>query len=831
MMKNFRNYFVLSMLMLSLMALFACGGGGGGGGAGGEGSSPAITGGVFGTGDFVVTVADGSIPPDAAAAPVAAAAGALPADIMVSSYETNVTSGAKAYTLKIGGMGFSTSTPGNVRLEVPFDPGLVPDQTKLDSLHLLLRILNAEDNSVVDLTGQIVGNRIVAYLTGFPSSATVTVLFNPNMDVAVSDATTKALSAVWETRSWAVVYDAAEAAPEVKKFLGLSVDPTADQIRLVVKQKVADSAADAAAIYQGEGFRSPALYVARTAAEAGGETFGLNPRYLLHFQAREGANFTPKDPSELLDPDRNHYGRVYIQDIDLNNNYATVGISIYGTVAHELFHAVQAGYDLSGKIWLKGVREGTATAYGDLLNRRHNGDPAATPNVRQMSIYPGQIKDETFKLENYLLIPGNDSYSNQDFFVYLARTVGNNDFDYLANVFEQMRLTIEDGAAQQADPASRANYLAHPPRNAVLKAFDTALDSVYGMSLSSAHEKFVRERAMEHNLASRFGRSAETESGFAEELFNNYSVKDLTDVQVIPKSATPVTVSSMNPLSTLSSRVLRIRPTAGAAAGDITITSAPSKGAFGTTLCGWIYRNGVPSALNATHAVSSFGSSASDELVVLLINPTFDQEAVGVTCTIKGSVDSGNPTTLSGTYPSITAAVRITDPNEPPVITATGSGSWSMTGTGIELLKDEELRNSDGILFGYDVVIYAPFNSQGTLTIANNAVWSSAPAEFRDLIQQRWVPSYHPLELLPVTGGNYSRVGGVTVSTSVTGSTITMDYVMPEDGSNSFQITPQFEAYYDAEVYDKNGVFVSSEKNLGVYTNFFHIYVSSTRTY
>lgn len=616
------------------------------------GSSSTITGGTFGTGNFVVTIADNSIPPNANAAPVATAISAVPADITVNSYETNVTSGAKAYTLKIGGTGFSTSTVGNVRLEVPFDRNLVPDKAMIDSLHMLLRILNADDNSVVTLTGQIVGDKVVADLTGFPSSATVTVLFNPNMDVATSDypvaKSVPLTSETWSTRKWAVIYDAVEVAAEVQKFLEMGSLPTPPQIRSALKQQIADHAADAAATYQGEGFRSPALYVAKTAAEPGGIIFGTTPRYLLHFQAQEAANFTPKDPHELVGPDGNHYGRIYIQNTDLNEDYAIVGASVFGTVAHELFHAVQSGYDLSGKITLKGVREGTATAYGDLLDRRHNGEPAATPQVRYYSSYPTQIKDETFKLENYLLVTGDDAYSNQDFFVYLARTIGNNNYKYLATLFEQLRLTIEDEGNKEPNPAAITNFHSNPSLEAVYKGFDLFLSGIYGSNLLEVYQDFVQQRAIEHNTASLFDRPSETYSGLAADLFNNYASPSLKDVQIDPTSTRATTVNDLNPLPRLSTRVTRITPTAGSTGGDITVSVAPTKGTFGTTLSGWIYRQEsiisarISSQLLASNSVTEFGADSSDEVIIILINPSYVTDGVGATIEI-----SGKPGTIS----------------------------------------------------------------------------------------------------------------------------------------------------------------------------------------
>lgn len=835
---------------LAAIVLTACGGDSS---TGGINVSPPVIGGVFSSGDFIATFADNSIPPNVNAAPVAMAVSVVPVDIKVNSYETNVTSGAKAYTLKIGDSGFNTTATGTVRLEVPFDRSLVPDKTKIDSLHLILRILGADDNSVVTLTGQIVGERIVADLTGFPSSATVIVLFNPNMDVAINDTTPKLASNVpaklasvssqtWETRNWAVVYDAVEIAPEVQTFLGSGIAPSTDQIRLVVKQQLANHAADAAATYQGESFRSPTLYVAKSAAEAAGEAFGANPRYLLHFQKRESAGFVSEDRAEIIGPDNNHYGRIYIQDVDLNAKFAAVGMSIYGTIAHELFHAVQAGYGLSGKQMLRGVREGTATAYGDLLDRRHSGESDATPQVRQGALYPEQLKDETFKLDNYLLLGTRGhglAYSNQDFFVYLARTIGNNNFKFLATLFEQLRLTAEDEANKQPTPAAIANSLSSPDHATVLKGFDIFFSGNYSTTLLSAYKDFVQQRSIEHNTESQFGRPDETTSGMAVNLFTNYiNFRGERDVQIDPTSVSTTAVNDLRPMDSLSARAIRIRPVAGKTGGDITITVAPSTGTFGTTLVGWIYR--TPSAtaartsipLQASNLVSGFGADSSDEVIIILINPSYEISSVGVVCEIKGA--EGKVVTLYGTYPSLEKTI---DKNSS--ISVISSGSWSMTGAGIELTKTDTIKDGDGVTLGQHIYIYAPIGSQGKLTINNNAAWGNAPKEVIDQYSVfRTVYSYHALELMPFDlGVNYWITYGYQspiVSKSIIGSAVIIDYLMASNATTNnmieFEFTPQFGAYLDQDIYYvADGKLYWSDKNVGKRLDFFTVTVSTVK--
>jgi len=627
-----------------------------------------VTGGTFSVGGFVVTIADNSIPPSVNAAPVATPLTAVPADIKVSGYETNVTSGAKAYQLTLGNAGFATSVVGSVQLRVPFDRSLVPDKTKIDSLHLLVRIFNPNDKTVVTLTGQLVGDTVLVDLTGFPASATAMAVFNPNMDVAVSDSPVASASLVhraatlsattWPSRNWAVVYDAVDVSSSVQTYLGAAAPPTPAQIKSVVKDQIASHAADAAAIYQGAGFRSPTLYVAKSAAEVGGAEYGVTPRYVIHFQKQQSNNFTSNDANELIQADGNHYGRVYIEDATINRKMEVVGSTVYAAIAHELLHAVQSGYGLCGKELLRGVREGTSTAYGVLLDRRHNGDPAAIPLVRQWTGKPAAIAGETFKLDNYLLVERRDgsAYTNQDFFVYLARKIGNNDFKFLATLFEQLRLTTEDDARKLATPANVANALASPELLTVLKGFDLFLNGNYNTTLASEYKDFVKQRLMEHSPASQFGRPAETTSGLAADLLVNYAgAFGLKEVQFDTTTGVTTTINDLRQFDPLSTRAIRIRPVAGKAKADITISVAPAKGTIGTSITGWVYRKASASAtwtstvIQASNAIAGFGADSLDEVVVVLLNPTFDIGEFLVSSTIMAAPTS---TPLTGTWHS-----------------------------------------------------------------------------------------------------------------------------------------------------------------------------------
>jgi hypothetical protein len=115
-------------------------------------------------------------------------------------------------------------------------------------------------------------------------------------------------------------------------------------------------------------------------------------------------------------------------------------------------------------------------------------------------------------------------------------------------------------------------------------------------------------------------------------------------VQIDPASAGTTTVNDLKLLDRLSARVIRLTPIAGKAGGDLTVSLTPSKGTFGTTLSGWIYRQRsstearTSSQLQASNAVTGFGANSSGEVVVILINPSYVTDGVGITCEIKQKV-------------------------------------------------------------------------------------------------------------------------------------------------------------------------------------------------
>jgi hypothetical protein len=117
----------------------------------------------------------------------------------------------------------------------------------------------------------------------------------------------------------------------------------------------------------------------------------------------------------------------------------------------------------------------------------------------------------------------------------------------------------------------------------------------------------------------------------------------LKEVQFDTEIGVRTTVNDLRQFDPLSTRAIRIRPVTGKAKADITIAVAPAKGAIGTSVTGWVYRKPSATAtwtstvMQASNAIAGFGADSLDEVVVVLVNPTFDIGEFLVNCTITAA--------------------------------------------------------------------------------------------------------------------------------------------------------------------------------------------------
>lgn len=643
---------IMLVFVLVLASVWtSCGGGGGGGGSTDDGGTinedwtvteltctGTVTGGTFsddtgasiyvGSGELSTCVNATSDPTVQAAS--------LPSgfDVHTTEGDINVTTGGNGYAFSINGdSGFTTTTNSAVTITLPFDTTNIPSADRTNATMIFVRIYTNDDSSLVDINGTISGNTITVETQGLPEGFTAAVIYNPNMRVAVSapialpsisSKTFKTMTNLppWPGRTWCAYYNVSSTVliSAVKTKLGISTTPTPTQILNAITTYVVTAATEAQTIYETAGFRAPNLFVSTSASDPCGTN-----AYAMHV-IEEGSNFQPNDPVEVITPEGNHYGRIYINAEDIKDPVAKgpgdTGSVKGGSVAHEMLHAIQNGYELLG-ITLKGYREGTATTYGMTI------DQGGAITVRSYAT------NETELMTDFLTANrrGTDqylAYANQDFFAYVAKEYASDSLGYLADLFEDLSDAIDTYSAAQTTTNKRAAYKKQPPRNILFEAMDENFGLTFGLTLNNIYLDFLKQRAFVHNASSQFGRNNETTSGFASELFQSSTTKTENGLVTVTVNADTCNVidgsGTFANVSPYAARALEIiTSTASTTGKKLTITLTPATGAVGSTWGGSYYHNGATTALSGNETViNTFGTTEDDEVDIAFANITTD---------------------------------------------------------------------------------------------------------------------------------------------------------------------------------------------------------------
>lgn len=463
-----------------------------------------LTGGTFKDpgGNATVTIANGTIPSSLAVSkPAVTAATSLPAGLVIDTAdgEKNVTQGAAGYGFNLTGQSdFATSVAGAVSLSLPFNAALVQSADLTHGARVLVRIHDPQTGSVADLTGDITTAGGVSFLTvelrGLPQQFTAVVVYSPNMESVVADTAVMTaadgfaakVGTTWPAQAWCVIYRRTE--PElitaVQALYGLAGAPTAAQIRTAVVDKVGGAARKSQAIYQTDGFNGPDLYIGRTACRDNVS------RYNVHLVTDpDGSYFSQDDSNERANAANTHYGRLYIANNRIDDSAATTLGTVLASVSHEMQHAIQSNYGMLSYAG-KGFTEGTATTYGKTIDNNQV--------VR--------VRTETERLDQSLMEPDKSNrYNNEDFFAYVARQYNGGRLNYVSGLWSSMQSTLGTPSA--------SSWAAH------MTALDTYLKASFAQPLTAVYLDFLRQRALDHNANSQFGRGGEVVAGFAANLF------------------------------------------------------------------------------------------------------------------------------------------------------------------------------------------------------------------------------------------------------------------------------------------------------------------------
>jgi hypothetical protein len=625
-----------------------------------------ITGDTFtdASGAAAVSIAQGTIPAYVnASAPTMTAVSQLPSKLVIDTLngDVNITQGGLGYGFDLtGDRGFYTTATGAVKISLPFNAAGIPSVDLGSPLKIFLRVFDPDDNSFSDLNGNLTSTgstyKITVESRGLPNKFTAVVIYNAGMDAVSTDdvlptdamsfptwtetralgGQTKTASTTWVSSLWCTIYNAnhPKLVNAVKSLRHLTSNPSKDEIKSTISYKVSQGARKAQLIYQKDGFIGPNLYTGLltswkdgTATRSGG-CGGNTPMYFVHMTDNPlGSHYSPADADETdVRQDDKRYGRLYIGYDRVDDIVETVLGSVQASIAHEMHHAIQNSYELLGNT-PRGYREGSATVYGKTLD---NNEVIT-------------VRDEIKELDDALMHPSQDKYANEDFFAYVARQYNDGSLGYLSGLYTKIRSDIGSGVI-------------NPAISSLHGATDAYFKSAFSLPLKDIYLDFVKQRSLEHNAASQFGRTGEITRGFAEKLFNKPYVK-FFPVPVCNDKAS----ATLSDLAPLSSRYLRIKPMSSTGHDNgptVVVKVTPSFGALGGAWSGFSYRDNAIDTIKTSNTYPSFGEKAGDEIVMVIVNLDLAQTGsvnFDLTCTTlkisalapaKGPVDT--TVTISG---------------------------------------------------------------------------------------------------------------------------------------------------------------------------------------
>lgn len=180
--------------------------------------------------------------------------------------------------------------------------------------------------------------------------------------------------------------------------------------------------------------------------------------------------------------------------------------TIRGVIAHEVFHALVKGYQISqgptenGEKPYKGFNEGMATVMG------HTLDLSGAIYVR--NDVPPRIYTMMLNQPLGVFEPRELRYTNQDFFAYVGKRFQEGSMDYLVGsamdgpfqngVLDQTRKYLSNHPELQAGVSTSAEYLA-----AYRMALHNSFSLQFQYSLAETYWIFAKDRAYENSPESR----------------------------------------------------------------------------------------------------------------------------------------------------------------------------------------------------------------------------------------------------------------------------------------------------------------------------------------
>ncbi len=391
---------------------------------------------------------------------------------------------------------------GAFSFSIPVDPAKIKDADKLQ----LKVVLNSGVSYSLLGTYDAESGVFLVELSGLINGWKIAVVEDPSISIIrVSSSGNESASSLRSVTAWLTDLD--------WKTFEWSVVNHTDMSEEDVKTKILPVLWDSSAKLAYAGFRSPKIYIdprlspaARVCHLISGDGQGG-----LHFHAgaidyNDGSWIYTEDQanySTLLrtDDELSALGQMYVnyaQFVDLNARY---GVSLGNIVIHELFHAVQYGYDVRKKQKsMAAYLEGTATPLGQTYQNSAGSITGPSLSVRilrpneQARLYQA-VDDPTSPLH----------YTKQDFFTYLSKRYGGNSFAWTDQLFEYLSTRT----------ANKFGLTASKYRTLYRKATDEVCSDMFKKGLSVIFREYALDRGYEHSQYSVLRPSEETEeNGF-----------------------------------------------------------------------------------------------------------------------------------------------------------------------------------------------------------------------------------------------------------------------------------------------------------------------------
>ncbi|MBI4238287.1 MAG: hypothetical protein HY696_07725 [Deltaproteobacteria bacterium] len=564
---------------VALLWLAACGGGD-------DDSSTASCTGVSAfsgeTAGFTLTIPDGSLSSCQNASPTLGTS-----DTTTDAVESDETLlSPTAYTITLNTTdNTAVEANGTFTLSIPFDGSSVP-AAHFDDAHIYANIVNPDNETLLSVFGTVGDSALTLDTTGLPANSKWVVVYNPNIEsiIYTPPAAAESLPAPgkltaqpsvfgnWPQNQWCVVYNSHDATlrTTIATAQGVAANTlTANQMNTFLQEQVSKAAYVAGLLYQDGNFRAPNLAVYNSLGREARKHFCTGtdtPFYNIIIDGR--SRFTP--PWHNYGP--NPFGVLYIGSSEVADKATDPLGSALDAVAHEMAHAIFAGYDLVIGDLAKGIKEGTATTLGSTMGVSFAAGLIDTTSARWSTIAGASVRSahatETHLLSNRVnvgKITHSEAYGNQDFFAYLANRFNGGDLSYLADTFDALYEALNPRASAAGFSTIWGWDMSGRLTNTILYTdLSTALDSALGDDLATLYAQFALDRAYDHPAAAVLRSGDPATASLNAALFAASAIASVTYTPTQIKNNEAAATGSFADIPPFASRVLSV------AAGEAT---------------------------------------------------------------------------------------------------------------------------------------------------------------------------------------------------------------------------------------------------------------------